>query len=501
MLIPIEQFCQEQLEKDPSITAAEMLHNLHMAGYDREASVREVLHFFPALTVDEMCRIIVNEYTGPLITKEELRGLLLICGYDEPSVEQAIERYYPKSLGYVLMLDDSCSMYQASAMIKIDAKAFLDCSRRGDQFGVSRFETSASWLYPDGSAPEPAVVTEGRDELEKAAAAIDTLKTEGSSTNIGEAVSLANDMEGKMKTDIKAFVLISDGEHNHGPNPAQVLKNEPPIYIAGLGPYMRESYFHDMLAKNVKSKYYNAPNAFDMMRIFNQILADSSESLLGLNQLDTYQGANYRLYEFIVSAQGNYSMITVVWSDKKYWYTSGYPGDCQINLVLIGPDNKPTDIRPQICGGGFCIYNLKNVRPGTWRLLAQYSTDAPMTATVGVIREGEDICVKVNGPQRAELGATPEYAVTVSGGTVIENLAVTAVHSRPVENMFSESGAKAVSCSRELVTLQEDISGAFKGVLAPAENSGIYTAHITVKGQYPDGLPFICHKMHTVIVG
>lgn len=514
-LMPIDEYCEELLKNNPGLTPEEVLHNLHMAGYEREEAILKVHNLYPKLTVDEMCRIIVNEYNDPLIAKNELRALLMECGYDAASADAAIANYYPKSLGYVLMLDDSSSMYSASAMIKIDAKAFLDCSRTGDQFGVNRFGTDATWVYPTGNAPDPATVTEGRSEIKAAETEIDKLKTSGT-TNIGAALSLSNAMEEKMNTDVKAYVLISDGENNTGSDPVSILKEEPPIYIAGLGPCMRESYFKGMLAKNKNSKFYNSPNAIDMMMVFNQILTDSSQSLLLLNHLETCQGTNYSVQEFTISGIGNSSLVSVVWSDKKYKFTPGYPGGNQINLVLIDPDNHSTSIQPQIVDDGFCIYDLRNAKPGTWKILSQYALTDSVSATTGVIQTDTLIMPEIIGTQLIKVGENPEFMLRIAGASMLNDLSVSAVYSRPAidfrnimktlnrgdgtENRLDVKDNALFSRIQSFALMEKTETDMFRGNMGIAENPGIYNAYITIKGSYKDGIPFAFSKIHSVIV-
>lgn len=516
MLQLIEEFCKMQIENDPSITPAELLHKLQAEGHDREESVLSVKRSFVDLTVEDMCLIIVNEYKKPLIARNELKRLLLLCGYEETVVTQAIFTHYPKSLGYVLMLDDSASMYSASFMIKIDAKAFIDCSRTEDEFGINRFEETADWVYPSGSDPSPAVVTEGRGELTAAKSAINSLKTNGNWTDIGAAISLANSMMEKMTADSKAYVLVSDGAYNKGTPPAAVLKNEPPVYIAGLGPYMQRSHFESMLRKNPKSKFYNSPHSYDMMTVFNQILADSSQSLLTLNHREICQGVDYNIQEFSISGQGNHSLVNVVWSDDRYHYTADYPNKGKVNLILIDPDNHSTSIRPKIVEGGFCIFDLRNARPGRWKLLSQYVFDSPVWTTVGAIQTSAPVSVNVAGEQAVKAGEEPRFTVQVTGAENICNLKADAVYSCPAIDFQNALAAGEKNTGAEidqadtdvcrfprvqkLASLTETETGTFQGTADPVLNRGIVNAHITVTGTYPDGAPFVANKLHSVFV-
>lgn len=237
------------------------------------------------------------------------------------------------------------------------------------------------------------------------------LTTTGSWTNIGAAISFANEREKKLSTDIQAYVLLSDGCHNYGQNPTDILGAEPPVYIAGLGPHMQESLFTGMLRKNVRSKFYNSPNVVDMMMVFNQILADSSQSILTLNELDAFSGTNYCVHEFTVPGEGNNTMLNFVWSDKNYHYTSGYPDKKKINLVLIDPKGKSTSIMPVIVDDGFCIYDLRNVRPGVWKILSQYAVETPISATIGVIQTGASYSINLTGNQNIPKGESTDFAL------------------------------------------------------------------------------------------
>lgn len=94
--------------------------------------------------------------------------------------------------------------------------------------------------------------------------------------------------------------------------------------------YVYKKYFDKLTAKNPNSKFYNQPNAYQMMLMFNQIVADSNKNELMLNEEDSYQqGADFVIKKFQVSASDNAAQVNVVWSDQKYKYTSGTPGETQ----------------------------------------------------------------------------------------------------------------------------------------------------------------------------
>lgn len=337
-----------------------------------------------------------------------------------------------KSLAFVLMLDTSGSMWNDMEMVKIDAKAFVRQARKGDQFAINKFCTNASWVYPTGSNPKLVTVSGDLHETKQAANYIESLSA-GGVTAMGDAISLGNKImkNSVVSTDLKAYIILSDGVHNQGANPQDVLEGEPPVYIAALG-NVCNSYFDKLIAKNPKSKFYNKPNAYQMMLMFNQIIADSNDSELILNEQDTYQkGADYVLKTFDVSDDDNAAQVNVVWSDKKYEYTSGLPKGNSINIVLIDPDNKNTDIKPDIAEDGYCIYNLKNVKPGRWKVLIQYSVPEVITGTVGGVDFYTDIKTNLMLPAGTG-GGTGIRLSALNAGNPMENVKVTAQIARSV---------------------------------------------------------------------
>ena len=122
------------------------------------------------------------------------------------------------STSFVLMLDHSSSMTAAMEQVKIDAKAFIRESRLNDQFGVNCFDETANWVYPMGANPKIATVTDINKEPEEAEKEIDKIKASGL-TNIAAAIELGKNMLNYETPNVKALVLLSDGEKIVGPEP------------------------------------------------------------------------------------------------------------------------------------------------------------------------------------------------------------------------------------------------------------------------------------------
>lgn len=291
-----------------------------------------------------------------------------------------------KTVGYVLMLDASGTMYDAQNLVKINAKAFVQYSLPGDQFGVNMFSDNAKWISPQSTTP--TTVSSDMHETGNAANSIETtysIPNYRPMTNISDAITLGNAMHANLNTDIKAFVLLSDGMHNTGGStPDAVLGNEPPLYVAGMGPYFSESYYKSMLQKNPKSKLYYQPDAYGMMLMFNDIRNASTSCGLLINQGEEYRvGSGSLIRKFKLSQYDSQYQLGVVWTDRKYHYTDGYPGNNGINVILYDPNNQKQNVRPTISGDGYCIFDIGTAIPGQWTVLLQYSTSERMGGTVG----------------------------------------------------------------------------------------------------------------------
>ena len=335
-----------------------------------------------------------------------------------------------QNLGVVMMLDLSGSMFSVMPMIKIDSKAFVRCSRAGDQFGVNAFSDKARWVYPSGCDPDIATVTAGLRETEEAVQLIENLQAHGR-TNIGDAIRLGNQMIKKSSAATKAFVLLSDGWSNCGLDPVLVLEDEPPLYIAGLG-LLETPCFKSLIAKNKKSRFYSAPNAYEMMQIFNYIVSDSSDTNLTVNSLKQYSaGSDYILESFDVSEEDNDAQLSVVWSDKKYKYTRQTPYGDSINVTLIEPSGKQSSAVPEIVDDGYCIFNLHNVQPKQWKLLIQYSTKEALSGTVGGFEFHTSIKTDLTLPTYIKKGESFHVAVAARSDKGLDKLTVKAEMTRP----------------------------------------------------------------------
>jgi hypothetical protein len=344
-----------------------------------------------------------------------------------------------QTVGFVMMLDTSGSMYSAIPMVKIDTKAFLDQAKKGDQFGVNQFSNNAAWVYPTNSKIV-TITSYPSKEVMDAKTEIEKLFSQNM-TNMGAALSLGNEMIKGATTNIKAFVLLSDGGSNEGTDPDTVLGSEPPIYVAGLGRILRKEYFDRMLAKNPNSRYYHTPDAIGMTQIFNEIRGLAPNSLLSTNSLDKIQGSDYKIIKTNVVTDSGEAQISVVWSNNQFKYTNGYTNGYNFNVVLYDPQGRKTAHTPEIVDAGYCIFNLKDAVTGEWSVLIQFALSGKPDAhcTTGVVQFGSTTDMMLTTPNTVKLGEPVSIHVSLTdNGVPMENVNI---HARIVRPLISVDNA------------------------------------------------------------
>ena len=474
----------------------------------------------------------------PTLSIASMTAALTQAGFSQGEAEKAVEELYGEtSVGYVLMLDTSSSMDEALGQVKIDAKAFVGCSKYKDQLGINQFNDTASWVYPSNS--NIVTVDEDLKILKDAANAIENrINCTHGMTAMGEAINLGNEMLKNAVTDTKAFIILSDGYSNVGRPPESVLGNEPPIFVAGLGRILRKEFFTKLLAKNQNSKFYWKPTAIDMMEVFNDIRAEPKDVALTTNGTAQYSGSNFQVIESLISEESEEAQFNVVWSDQRCQYTPNDPTGFNINVILYDPTGKKTNYKPQITGAGYCVFNVYGVQPGTWKTLVQYSLPETIHGTTGGFEFNTLLTLNVEGPAVHQKGAPLTFTAKVfENGLPVENAIVHAqvmaptislenalikysnelqnivpdesliecgedeniarLHSLRMEKMKTED---ILETARSLQILQQNDDGHFEGLINPME-AGAYNIKVTAEGVNSlTKMPFKRVKEYSVLV-
>lgn len=520
----------------PPLIFAEMAKAYYENPNDVAVCIRIEYSTYSAVDVG---KLLLQPTVYPDLKIDEMNAALTYARFSQNEVETAIEELYSETtLGYVVMLDTSGSMTGSIGQIKIDTKAFVALSKYKDQFGINKFNNSASWVYPSNN--DIVTVDKELNVLSKAAEAIEENITSVSGlTNMGKAIELGNEMIKQANTDLKAFVILSDGEANIGESPDKVLGNEPPIFVAGLGRYLKKENFETLLNKNPESRFYWKPDAIQMMEVFNDIRGLPSDVAVTTNTSTTYNGSNYQIIESVISEEAEEAQFSVVWTDSRCQYTSSEPSEYNINVVLYDPTGKKTDYKPQITGHGYCVFNVYGARPGVWKTLIQYSVPTSLGATSAAFEFDTLISLDIEAPSVHKAGVVlPFTAKLLENGKPIENVIVQAKVTAPqisinnalvkyqdelkniqpdeyyLKTVGNENIArlhalrmeKIENCDILPVTnnyqlLKQNLNGHFEGIFKP-EQAGAYNIEVTAKGiNSVTNKPFSRVKLYSVLVG
>ncbi|MFT4224748.1 vWA domain-containing protein [Dysgonomonas sp.] len=457
------------------------------------------------------------------------------------SKQQTLTYKKMKTIGFVLMMDASGSMFDAMTQVKINTKAFIDKMTTNDQFGVNCFNNYAYWVYPTGTSPVIATITGyDKDTPEKKAArdAIERMQASGL-TNIGDAISKGYPLLQQANTDKKVFILLSDGAHNEGTHPKDVLTSQYPIYIAGLGPFLDEKYFAELVNKHSESKYFHRPDVADVEQILNDIRGLAPDTSILTNQKVAYQGSYYQETSSIVSTQTGHAQFTVVWNDKRFRYTNQDAGGFNLKVYLIGPTGKRYTNPPTIVGEGYCIFNLTDARSGRWRTFVEYSVPQLTFATNGAFEFGATTRLDIHAANNIHTDEVLKYGVELTdNGIPLEGLQVQARILQPVistekalvkyanqlDQMNFQPSAANDQPSDCITRLQRfrienlpygdilgfrqsssrlDFSkeGLYEGLLTDTKEAGFYTIEITASGKNRlTGQEVRLTKTHTLLV-
>lgn len=493
---------------------------------------------YTSYTAEEVGKLLLQPTIYPDLTIDDMTAALVYAGFSQSEARTAVkELYCETTVGYVLMLDSSASMDTAIGQVKIDAKAFISLSKYNDQFGINQFSDNATWVYPSNSN----IVTVDKDltVLNAAAEAIEQKVVSTGMTNMGGAISLGNEMIKQSTAHTKSFIMLSDGYSNVGTDPVNVLGNEPPLFVAGLGRILKESYFTKLLAKNPKSKFYWSPSAIEMMEIFNDIRAIPNDVAVTANQTNAYNGSNFQIIESDISSESEQAQFSVVWTNERCQYTSGNPSGYNINVILYDPTGKRTSYKPAITGPGYCVFNVNGVQPGTWKTLIQYSLPEKLYGTSCGFEFNTLISLDIEAPNLHKVGnQLPFTAKLMENGKPIENAIVQAKITSPhisVENAIikyknqlnlvkphegllmngaSEDVAKLhtlwennmsshdiLATTNSYHILKQNNDGHFEGVITPNE-AGAYNIEVSAKGiNSLTNKPFSRVKQFSVLVG
>lgn len=103
-MMDVISYANKLIKENSTITAEEMMHNLHCANYKLSDCLSAVKRFF-SLSADEAAKLAIHDFKHPLVGKEELVTAMVTIGYQQKDAETAVNAYYPEDTNrYVLKL-------------------------------------------------------------------------------------------------------------------------------------------------------------------------------------------------------------------------------------------------------------------------------------------------------------------------------------------------------------------------------------------------------------
>lgn len=322
-------------------------------------------------------------------------------------------------------------MSAAISLAKQGAKNFINMLEETDRAGVVSYSSSATADY----AMSPMI-----DANKTAArAAIDPLSASGS-TNIGSGLqtSLGQIVGDGSPTSNEIIVLLSDGMHNTGTHPDNVLpaiKNRKAVvYTIGLGSV--DAALMSRIASETGGTYLFASNASQLNAHYLQILGDlrNNGMIENINsEMEATQTATVPVYiDSFTGSSGVNFVLT--------WLAPGY----ELGFSLYRPDGSlVTDASPGVtytydADNGSKRYQIDGPPSGTWGVVIDNPAPSPVEYSLVVMSAPLDVTFKAS-PNRASftypepvlvravvitdnkvVGAEVKAVVTMPGGDTVQ---------------------------------------------------------------------------------
>lgn len=339
----------------------------------------------------------------------------------------------PNPAAAVPIVDTSASMSGSgyATITVIDTKAFLSFALEGDYIGVASYDTSGRVTYA------LAQVTAGLGEPKAAAAAVQALSFNGSCTDMGGGLQTGVTMVGAAPSSMPhALVLLSDGYQNCGTSPIPLPSGCPPVYSCAMGPRSDQGLMQN-IATQSNGKYYYAPYVYDMMKIYNEIRAQTPDAALIANDYKNATPNDFLLIPGTVAQGNDLGQFSVVWSDPSIPFVNGHPGVNQIGVTLVDPSGTTLTPMPTLQGPGYVVFNIPNPAVGQWYIQIEYGGQKPQGLTGGAFEyspggNAAPIAMTAVAPASVRAGSPIEFSVALEDdGAPITGQAIRTTVTRP----------------------------------------------------------------------
>jgi hypothetical protein len=341
-----------------------------------------------------------------------------------------------------LIIDQSGSMGIAQSTklpaAKTDASTFVNIMQVNDQFSVSAFSDSASYVYPSGASLATITGQPTQDAAVKAIGGIQALDN----TNIEAALALAHGVLSAAPTP-RAEVLLSDGIWNTGSDPLLNLPTDIPIYAIALGTDFKQE-FMVALAARTNGKFYSSPDAFTLAEIYNDVIADTGVAATLQNRQEQIPQFRFSMVPANVDAGTDRADFAVQWMETQVAYTPDTPSGNQLTVRLIDPNHQPTNLAAATSGSGFAVFRVPNPLPGQWTIETWSAAPVTVHTTSSAFAPDSATSLRVELPATTEPGSGLEYrAVLQEHSTPIPDARVLATLEAPLRSLADTAAAHA----------------------------------------------------------
>lgn len=263
----------------------------------------------------------------------------------------------------VLCIDRSGSMIgEKIALAKLGAKIFVDLVHQGDELGVTSFAGSPSVNFPLQEVVGESTKTDAQN-------AIDAISAGGSTTIGGGLRTSLEQITGRgSKSASEIMVLLSNGQHNTGESPSNVIPDLQArgirVFTIGLGAGANVNLLKS-IASQTGGEFFFASSAADLPRIFTSISAEVRGGGLLKKVSDLIRTGGRVLKTIFVDKFLNEVTFALNW------------GGSDLDLTLLRPDGTPVDpavaaVDPNIEyveRNNNEFYRIKSPMTGEWQLI------------------------------------------------------------------------------------------------------------------------------------
>ncbi|MFJ2386647.1 vWA domain-containing protein [Pseudomonas koreensis] len=370
------------------------------------------------------------------------------------------------NVSVVPIVDTSASMSYEKyvAQTVIDTRAFLRMLKPGDNVAVVAYDTDARNVFSNNNSL--ATVDQALTVTKNASDAVGRLSFNGNSTAIGRGLQQSRSFLDSA-SDPRACVLLTDGYQNDGPPPLDVLPSYR-VMTCAMGP-QSDQILLQQIASRTGGQFFFAPRAADMMKVYNQIRANTASANLLVNELNDIPQNDYRLIPAVVSQRPGGAQMTAVWSNTEVAYTRGSPSGNQLSVTLVDPSGSTSALNPTIIGDGFVIYNVDNPAPGQWYVQLEFAGGGQMiNCTGGALqylsqgqRSAGDLQLSVDLPELHSVGKPLPLNIQLdAGGETLSNVRAHAIVQRPTISVADA----LVKYDSQLGSVQPDPADLIRGV-------------------------------------